>query len=491
MTKMNLRIPIIVMVLTAIAVPIELRSLGNASMSFDFDTLDFFENIAGFIPVGIVLAEFGLLRGVILAALMSIFSETGQLVMMHRDPSVMDVVANTIGAIVGAGIARHWQIHFLSLAIGRLTALLAAALSIILIFGIGAISGHALNDRGATSPGTIEADWKFDEAGIALDSSGHGLKGRFRNDPQLVPGVRGRAARFDGATDWVNFGHPSALRLRGSMTISAWIQSSSYPKDDAAIVSQHHGGSDYYEGFQLDTTIDRGPRTIGFKLSNERDELMARYGTTPLALNTWYHVAGVYDADARTLDVYLNGKLDNGFLLGSVTGSQHSSRNDVYVGRRGDSKEFEFAGLIDEVHIYSFPLNQSDIAADMAGENISMPVQSLENRKSLNDPHAVISDSEDARLPGVAGVLGVLLTLACIGLWPSAGRLFGPVFSLAAGLLVYSTRVAILPSFNLWLLPLISLIGGISVVASNRVLSFQPSVLGIQPSSFCSFRTDN
>ena len=95
-------------------------------------------------------------------------------------------------------------------------------------------------------------------------------------------------------------------RLCGSpVTISAWIKSTSYPRDDAAIVSSHNG-----VGFQLDTTIDRGPRTIGFKLGSPCGLLMARYGKTPLALNTWYYVAGVYNAKAKTMDVYLNGELD-------------------------------------------------------------------------------------------------------------------------------------------------------------------------------------
>jgi hypothetical protein len=70
-------------------------------------------------------------------------------------------------------------------------------------------------------------------------------------------------------------------------------------------VSQLHnnGGSHSDRGYQLDTTIDQGPRTIGFKLSDACGHLMARYGATPLALHTWYHVAGVYDAAAQTLDV--------------------------------------------------------------------------------------------------------------------------------------------------------------------------------------------
>ena len=51
---------------------------------------------------------------------------------------------------------------------------------------------------------------------------------------------------------------------------------------------------------------------------------MARYGATPLALDTWYYVAGVYDAEAKTMDVYLNGELDNGFLRGP--GGGHSKK---------------------------------------------------------------------------------------------------------------------------------------------------------------------
>ena len=75
----------------------------------------------------------------------------------------------------------------------------------------------------------------------------------------------------------------------------------------------------------MDTTVDRGPRTIGFKLTDACGKLMARYGATPLALNTWYYVAGVYDAAAQTLDVYSNGELDNGFFRGSVISLQRSS----------------------------------------------------------------------------------------------------------------------------------------------------------------------
>jgi len=284
------------------------------------------------------------------------------------------------------------------------------------------------------------------------------------------------AVEFDGKTDFSDFGHPSAFRIAGSMTVSAWIRSSRYPVDDAAIVSTHavHDGA---TGYQLDTTVDRGPRTIGFKIANECGELMARYGATPLALDAWYYVAGVYDAQAQTLDVYLNGKIDNGFLLGHVTGSQHASRTALYVGRRADQKGYEFAGAIGDVRLYSRALTQDEILADMRGSAIgngpgpAAVHAAVGGDDPARDPFAscrLRSDNEDARIPAVAAALGALVAVACVGFWPAAGGLLGIAASVFAGLLLLSVIPATLPAMNLWLIPLTALAGGASVAASVR-----------------------
>ena len=166
--------------------------------------------------------------------------------------------------------------------------------------GVWTTSGDALNTRGVTAPGRLEAYWKLDESSgrVAEDASGKQLNGRFNKEPNRVSGVAGRAVRFDGANDYIDFGHATALRLAGSMTISAWVNSMSFPVDDAAIVSSHNN-STMVAGYQLDTTVDTGPRTIGFKIGDECGRLTARYGATPLRVGTWYHVAGVYDADTH------------------------------------------------------------------------------------------------------------------------------------------------------------------------------------------------
>ena len=92
---------------------------------------------------------------------------------------------------------------------------------------------------------------------------------------------------------------------------------------------------------------------------------MFRYGATTLQPNTWYYVTGVYDATAQTLNVYLNGQLDNGALQGTVTASQQNSTANVTIGRRAGSTGFEFSGRIDDVRIYSRALTQAQIQTDM------------------------------------------------------------------------------------------------------------------------------
>jgi VanZ family protein len=474
--RIAFRAPVIVMVLAATAIPVELRPPGQVALGFYIQASDVVANVLGYVPVGLVLGGLGPLRAVIAAAFIATLAETSQFVMMHRDPSVIDVASNVIGAILGTVVAFRWRIRSPGFRITRWKAAVAATLAAVLSLGVWAMSGDALNARGARSPGTLEAYWKLDEDSgrVALDSSGHGLDGWFSREPIRVTGVRDDAVSFDGARQRIDFGRSTAFRLVGSMTISAWINSTSFPIDDAAIVSSLDP-----LGYQLDTTVDRGPRTIGFKLSNACGQLMARYGATPLAVDTWYYVAGVYNAEAQTLDVYLNGDLDNGFLLGSVAGTQRTSRAAVYVGRRSGGEGFGFAGSVDDVRIYSRALTKAEIAADMHGTVIDAPAiqsataarvdRSPDQRRSGDlDAPCTESDDEDARLPGAVAAFGVLVAVGCVGLWPSAESLIPLVVSFAAGLLLLPATASTLPTLGLWVIPLVSLAAGASVVMSVR-----------------------
>ena len=274
---------------------------------------------------------------------------------------------------------------------------------------VGTSSDVVVTVSNTTPPPTGPlAAYAFEEGigNTVADVSGHNLTGTLINGPTWTTGRYGSAVNLDGVDDSVDLGNPTALQLTGSMTVSAWIYSAVFPADDAAIVSKRGA-----TGFQLDTTIDEGPRTVGFKLSSGSGADMLRYGATAMQTNAWYHVAGVYNAQTATMDVYLNGQLDNGARVGTVASSQQNSSLNVNIGERA-SGGFNFNGRIDDVRIYNRALTAAEVQADMnqplGGGTSADPTPPTVNitapatNASVNDIITVTADAADN--VGVAGV---------------------------------------------------------------------------------------
>ena len=271
----------------------------------------------------------------------------------------------------------------------------------------------SLPGRGAAAV-DLTAGYAFNEGSGATvaDASGNGVTGTLRNGAAWSTGRYGNAVQLDGSNDFVDLGSPASLQTTGSITISAWINAAAFPIDDAAIVSKRADGE---IGYQLDTTVDLGPRTIGFKLTNASGSAMWRYGSTLLQANTWYHVAGVYNAAARTLDVYLNGQPDNGGLIGTVTSTQQTNAVAAHIGHRPEGWGSEFNGRIDDTRIYTRALTQAEVQTDMntplaAGASDTTPptvsITSPSNNATVNNVVNVTANASDD-----VGVVGVQFML--------------------------------------------------------------------------------
>ncbi len=178
--------------------------------------------------------------------------------------------------------------------------------------------------------------------------------------PAWVAGKNGTGLSFNGSSTYVDLGTSAALGFTGSMTLSAWVYETANVGDDGQIVAKSDGGS----GWQLKSTPDTGARTFGIAITNSSGGYVGRYSSTVRALNTWYHVAGVYDATAQTLNIYVNGVLSNGALLGTVPTSQRASAVAANIGRRTGG--FNIQGIVDDVRIYGRALSVAEIQADMA-----------------------------------------------------------------------------------------------------------------------------
>jgi hypothetical protein len=210
-------------------------------------------------------------------------------------------------------------------------------------------------------PGLV-AGYRFDEGtGTTTSDLAAGSSGTLVDGPVWVAGRYGQALSFNGNA-FVDLGNPAALQLTGSMTISAWIKIGAQPADDGAIVAKLAGG-----GWQLKTSPDTGVRTAAIQISSNGSTSIQRYSTTVLQTNTWYHLAAVYDAAMRRLDIYVNGVLDNGVLSGTIPAAQFNAPYNVNIAQRtGFPRTFNFLGAIDEVHIYNRALTSTEIQTDMS-----------------------------------------------------------------------------------------------------------------------------
>jgi VanZ family protein len=482
---LSLQLPVIVLLLAFTAVPTEFRLpnwyLVRTVLSPRFAPFDVVANVVGYLPVGAVLANWT--KGPMLwtVSVMSLFAEGTQVFSNGRSPSFVDVATNVLGAAIGWALCVWWNVRPRPVPVSRRTGGVAALLAVAYLAVGGAITPSDLedtvaafinappwlpvSDRGATAPGQLEGHWTLDalENATTADSSQNRLTGVVVNHPARADGMVGRAVDLNGVTQSVDLGNPIALRVIGSMTISAWIKPRDYLDNDNAVVSNLNAVG---RGFQLDVTTDEGPPAIGFKLTDDAGNRMARYGATRLRRNQWYHLAGVYDARAQTLDVYLNGRPDNGCLQGRVTSRQRISGVNAFIGARSRPQSEQFTGLIDDVKIYSRALTQSELAADVEGVELpsfAIPVGGSSNEACASEVPV------DGRVAGFAVALGMLVATACIGLWPTAHyRVPGHVLSLVAGIVLLVSIGSTMPVLLRWLLPLLTFAGGSAIVLSAQ-----------------------
>ena len=226
----------------------------------------------------------------------------------------------------------------------------------------------SLNGTSATASVTVQpaiisvsAAYAFDEGAgwTTADASGNGNTGQIRGATWTTAGKHGNTLSFNGINSSVDLGNPASLQSTGSMTWSAWIYATRTPYDDGQIIAR----SDNTSGWQLKTSPDTGVRTFGVAVSGTSSSRTQRYSKTVLSLNTWYYIAGVYNASAKTLDVYVNGILDNGVLKGTIPASQYLPAVNTTIGSR--SGGYYFSGAIDDVRVYNRALSQAEIQKDM------------------------------------------------------------------------------------------------------------------------------
>jgi len=209
--------------------------------------------------------------------------------------------------------------------------------------------------------------WKLDEASSpSVDSSANSNDGTWVNSPTYAAsGQIDGALTLNGTDQYVDAGNDSSLQITGSMTVSAWVNASSFGSsgDDTIVSKTKNNATDI--GWGLSGTEDNGPNQFMFFLSEDGSDTYTVdcYSATEYTTNVWYHVAATYDASTQTIEVYVNGARDTDSCDASVPSSQNDSAANALIGARDSVLSRPWTGQIDDVRVYNRALSASEVQA--------------------------------------------------------------------------------------------------------------------------------
>ncbi|MFB4284732.1 DNRLRE domain-containing protein [Nonomuraea sp. MTCD27] len=145
----------------------------------------------------------------------------------------------------------------------------------------------------------------------------------------------------------------SVIRTDQSFTAAAWLRWSD--KDGDYTVLEQKGS--HQAPFRLGITADHG-LVFTFTSADAADATVEGVlsGVEP-PINEWFHLAGAYDAAAKTASLYLNGTLVRSTPI-SFSAWNSDTPMSLGAGMLGD---------LDDVQVYQRPLTADDIAALIAG----------------------------------------------------------------------------------------------------------------------------
>lgn len=199
---------------------------------------------------------------------------------------------------------------------------------------------------GNTGQNTVIVQHLQDDPLTATDSSPNGNDGTVDGSVSATGQFDG-AASFDGQDDRINLPQAAASFMStdgNNFTIVSWFNANSF-SDPWNL----RDGSDVHlssSSSSLELTIFDGSINNATK-------------STSLSTNTWYHAAGVYNADTDTVELFLDGVGGDTATSGNPT--SQSGENEL--GARSSGSTF-FDGLVDEFRIYSDAKSDAWLQAD-------------------------------------------------------------------------------------------------------------------------------
>jgi len=189
------------------------------------------------------------------------------------------------------------------------------------------------------------------------DITGNGNNGILTNGPTYNSANSGSIV-FDGSNDYVDFGNPTSLNISTSLTLESWVYLTNITTGSAKTIIARWGSSQ--RSYKLAALVSSKNFYIDILDTGNND--IYRLSNTIITINTWYHVVGVYVSGASpTLNIYVNGVLDNSTLVGTIPSSIYSGTSIFNIGTDIVVGGNYHQGNISNSKIYNRALSASEV----------------------------------------------------------------------------------------------------------------------------------
>lgn len=190
-----------------------------------------------------------------------------------------------------------------------------------------------------------------------------GHNGTSYNGVTFAPGEVGQAFSFDGIDDNVRIPFNPIFNSHNALTLEAWVFPVAFPSSTVTFF----GKWDSVDGLDQRSyafNVDAGG-TVTFYINTDgsHENFQTITSSNNVPLNTWSHVAGVYDGS--TMKVYVNGELrgQKAYSGGIFVGTADVSIGAIASGGPPGQSAGNFTGRVDEPAIYNRALSASEIQA--------------------------------------------------------------------------------------------------------------------------------
>jgi hypothetical protein len=171
-------------------------------------------------------------------------------------------------------------------------------------------------------------------------------------------------ATFNGSSSLAKTGG-NVLNTSNTFTVTAWVELSSTAATADVATEDGNQNSGFY--LQYDHASNRWAFAMAASDTANAATIHALSPAPPL-LGVWTHLAGVYDATAHTLSLYVNGT-----LAATTTDTTPFDSTGVFVIGRGKSNGAStgyFAGNISDVQVYGNALGAT-VIGDLYANNFT------------------------------------------------------------------------------------------------------------------------